>query len=92
MGTTSASGFPLRVLAENYKVRVATRDRAEDIGIIIGPTVVKLDWHSSIPLPASPARGRIVERQNCVTVSGGDENWDSLAKHPGEESEWAMAA
>jgi hypothetical protein len=61
MSTTTATGLSPKNLAEDSKAGVASGERAEDIGIVIGPTVVKLDWHSSIPLPASPARGSLLK-------------------------------
>jgi hypothetical protein len=92
MSITGANVIPFGKPAKDFKARVAAGKRAEDIGIIIGPTVVKLDWYLGSSIGPRQGQDPIVERKNQITTSAGDENWDSLAKHFREESEQAMAA
>ncbi len=56
-------------------------ERAENIGIISGPTVVKLDWYLGDKIGRFQKLGPIVERRNCVTTSAGDSLWDSVSRH-----------
>lgn len=53
---------------------------AEAMGIIIGKTIRRIDWHASGPTVATPS-GAITERINPITRSAGDVNWNCIARH-----------
>ena len=92
MSITGANVIRFGHPAKDIEVPVAAGKRAEDIGIIIGRTVVKLDWYLGSSIGSRQGQDPIVERENHITISGGDDNWDSLAKRFCEESETALAA
>ena len=55
-------------------------DTAESMGIKIGPTVRKLDWYPFVAYGLGlNGEGRILIRENFITVSAGDDGWKSPA-------------
>jgi hypothetical protein len=67
---------------------IVMNETANKLGIRIGKVVEKIEWRSSIPFLAGwRGVGRIIETVNRITLSAGDDRWDSAARNFAEAAQ-----